>query len=79
MVRYQSHVGRYVLLHLGDRFAAGKVVKSGPYMITLEITRGRGRFRPGYSRDTIHEIVPISRRTAEVLGPFSYPLHRSGG
>lgn len=60
---------RYLMLDLGNQFAAGKLIRTNSYMVTLEGYRGKR----SYSRDSIQQMIPISRKTAEVLGPFSYP------
>ncbi|GMA62083.1 hypothetical protein NZD89_20330 [Alicyclobacillus fastidiosus] len=64
---------RYVFLDLGENFAAGKVIRNTPQMITLEVVRDKLRFRPAYSRDTVFKMIPINERIAKALGPFSYP------
>ena len=53
---------RYVLLDLGEYFAAGRVIRNTPHVITLEVVRDRGRFRPAYSRETVHQMIPIDKR-----------------
>ena len=70
---HKSGKEKFVLLDLGDKFAAGKVIRTNPYSITLEIYRTGHNYRPAYSRYTIERILPISRATAEYLGHFSYP------
>lgn len=69
----RRNMDRYLLLDLGEHFAAGRVIRDTPKMITLEVVRDRRGFRPGYSMDTVRRIVSIDERTARVLGPFSYP------
>ncbi len=73
MRRKQSGVGKYVLLDLGKHFSVGRVIRTNPYMLTLEVYHGKKTFCPGYSRNTIHKMISIDRRMAEILGPFSYP------
>ncbi len=58
---------RYVLLDLGDYFAAGRVIRNTPHMVTLEVVRDRERIQPAYSREKIHQMIPIDKRTAKVL------------
>ncbi|WAH38754.1 hypothetical protein [Alicyclobacillus dauci] len=72
-VKKKGARNRYVLLDLGDHFAAGRVIRNSPHMITLEVHTDKGRYRPGYSRDTINKMVTIDERTAKALAPFSYP------
>lgn len=68
-----SGAGKYVLLDLGNYFAAGKIIRTNPYMLTLEVYRRNNQFHPGYNRDTIHKVIPIDQKMAQILGPFSYP------
>lgn len=64
---------RFVLLDLGSHFAAGKLLKSTPYFVTVEVFRSGYHYRPSFSRQTIDRIFPISQSTAEFLGRYSYP------
>lgn len=72
-MRKHSSAGKYVLLDLGHYFAAGKLIRTNPYMLTLAVYRGNKPFFPGYSRDTIHKMIPINKKMAQILGRFSYP------
>jgi len=73
MGRKGRNTERYVLLDLGTRFAVGKLVRSNPQFITLEILKVGRDFQPSYHRGNVSRIVNVGRSTAEVLGKFSSP------
>lgn len=72
-VMFAKKLGEYVLVDMGQFFAAGKLIKVNPYMVTLEVPRGEQSFRPSYSLSEIRQMIPINHAEAFVLGHFSYP------